>query len=43
MPLLYISLITNPANYSLWNIQLYKVNTLVEYLDSYKPSLKANI
>jgi hypothetical protein len=43
MPLLYVGLVTNPADHSLRNMQLHEVDTLVEYLDSYRPSLKADI
>jgi hypothetical protein len=43
IPYLYSSLITNLDNRSLRNVTLPKVDALVEYLDFYWPSLKADI
>jgi hypothetical protein len=43
MSQLYVGLVTNPADHSLRNMQLPEVDTLVEHLNSYRPSLKADI
>jgi hypothetical protein len=43
IPHLYSSLITDLNNCSLQNVTLPKIDALVEYLDSYRPSLKADI
>jgi hypothetical protein len=43
IPQLQNSLITNIDNHSLKNITLPQMDALVEYLDSYKPSLKIDI
>jgi hypothetical protein len=40
---LYVGLATDPADNSLRNMQLPDVDTLVEHMDSYRPSLKADI
>src|SRR5258706_13621635 len=40
---LYIGLYANLDDYSLRNMTLPEVDALVEYLDSYKPCLKADI
>jgi hypothetical protein len=43
IPHLYSSLITDLDNRSLRNVTLPEIDALVEYLDSYRPSLKADI
>jgi hypothetical protein len=43
MPQLYVGLIANLDDHSLRNMKLPEVYALVEHLDFYRPSLKADI